>query len=410
MIKQGVNINQISKKDSEKKRVKALHDYKILDSLPDEEFDNLATLAAEIAGTKISQVNLIDQNRQWTKAISGLNPEDKSFPRDKSVCQYTIESEDITEIKDLKSDSRFADFDYVKAIDGFRYYLGIPLVSPDGYAIGSLCVIDYDEKHVTDKQIQQLKIIAKQVMTHLELHKQNRELKALNDYKVKLMKMLSHDMRSPLNGIIGLSGMLKEMNITENPDHLELLEIIEQSSTQLNHMIDEVMSYTIIESDGLKLEKEETDLEKSVADISKLYQPTARIKKIDLDFYTENLGETVLMDGDKFEQILGNLLSNAIKYTKEGGSVKLSLVRKTSVNRDVLELVVADTGVGIKSDDLEDILSDASLTVSEEGTNGEKSSGIGLTIVKHFVDLFSGELNIESSVNEGSRFTVKIPL
>lgn len=403
-------MNQISKKDSETKRLKALHDYKILDSLPDEEFDNLATLAAEIAGTKISQVNLVDQNRQWTKAMAGLDLEEKSIPREKSVCQYTINGDDITEIKNLRKDPRFNDFDYVKGDDGLRFYLGIPLVSPDGYAIGSLCVLDYEEKELTDKQITQLKIIAKQVMTHLELYKQNRELKALNDYKVKLMKMLSHDMRSPLNGIIGLSGMLKEMNITENPDHLELLEIIEQSSTQLNHMIDEVMSYTIIESDGLSIEKEETDLEKSVADISKLYQPAARIKKIDLGFYTENLTEPVLMDGDKFEQILGNLLSNAIKYTKQGGSVKLSLVRKTFANRDELELVVADTGVGIKSDDLNDILSSNSQLVSDEGTSGEKSTGIGLTIVKHFVDLFSGELSVESSVNEGSRFTVKIPL
>ena len=273
-------MNQISKKDSETKRLKALHDYKILDSLPDEEFDNLATLAAEIAGTKISPVNLVDQNRQWTKAMAGLDLEEKSIPREKSVCQYTINGDGITEIKNLRKDPRFNDFDYVKGDDGLRFYLGIPLVSPDGYAIGSLCVLDYEEKELTDKQITQLKIIAKQVMTHLELYKQNRELKALNDYKVKLMKMLSHDMRSPLNGIIGLSGMLKEMNITENPDYLELLEIIEQSSTQLNHMIDEVMSYTIIESDGLSIEKEETDLEKSVADISKLYQPAARIKRL----------------------------------------------------------------------------------------------------------------------------------
>lgn len=403
-------MTKISKKHSESERLSALHGYKILDTLPDKEFDNLATLAAEIAGTPISAVNLIDQDRQWTKAITGLSIEEKSITRDKSICHYTIKSDDVTEVKNLKSDPRFCDFDYVKGDNGLSYYLGIPLLSPEGHAIGSLCVLDYEEKELSEKQIQQLKIIANQVMTHLELHKQNRELKALNDYKIRLMKMLSHDMRSPLNGIIGLSGMLKEMNITDDPDHLELLEIIEQSSTQLNHMIDEVMSYTIIESDGLKLESEETDLEKTVTDISKLYQPAARIKKIDLDFYTENLEEPVVMDGDKFEQILGNLLSNAIKYTKEGGSVKLSLVRKSSGSGDTLELIVSDTGIGIKSDDLDDLVSGDNMSISEEGTSGEKSSGIGLTIVKHFVDLFSGDLDVESSVNEGSRFSVKIPL
>jgi len=397
-------------KQYEEKRLAALYSYNILDTLPEEEFDNLTKLAAEIAGTPVSMINLIDKHRQWTKSKVGVNSDMSEFPRNKSVCQYTIKTGEITEINDLSADPRSKAFDYVNGKDGLRHYVGVPLLTKEKYAIGALCVLDYKASRLSKKQIRQLKIIANQVMTHLELHKKNRELKSLNDYKVRLMKMLSHDMRSPLNGIIGLSGMLKEMNITDNPDHLEILEIIGQSSAQLNHMIDEMMSYTIIESDGLKLESEETDLEKTINDISKLYQPAARIKKINLDFYTENLEESVYIDGDKFEQILGNLLSNAIKYTREAGSVKLSLVRKTSSSGDILELVVSDTGVGIKSDDLDDILSGDNSSVSKEGTSGEKSTGIGLTIVKHFVDLLSGELDIESSVGEGSRFTVRIPL
>jgi len=200
----------------EKQRIRALESYKILDSLAEEEFDNLTRLAAEIAGTPISAINLIDSKRQWAKSMWGMEPGFKEVPRDESVCQYTIKNREITEIPDLTIDDRFADFDYVKREGGLHYYLGIPLITKDNYAIGSLCVMDYDKRDLSSQQVDQLNIIAKQVMINLELHKQNYELKELNDYKVKLMKMLSHDMRSPLNGIIGLSGMLKEMNISED--------------------------------------------------------------------------------------------------------------------------------------------------------------------------------------------------
>ncbi|NBC27942.1 MAG: GAF domain-containing protein [Bacteroidetes bacterium] len=394
----------------ERERIRALESFKVLDSPPEEEFDNLTRLAAEIAGTPVSAVNLIDENRQWTKSMRGLDPSLKAMPREQSVCHYTVKNKEITEIPDLESDDRFAEFDYVKQKDGLHYYLGIPLITKDNYAIGSLCVMDYDKRDLSRQQVDQLKIIAKQVMINLELHKQNHELKELNDYKVRLMKMLSHDMRSPLNGIIGLSGMLKEMNISNNEEHLELLDIIEQSSTQLNQMIDEVMSYTIIESDGLTLEKKETLLSETVRDISKLYKPAARIKNITLDFYTENLDEPVHIDADKFEQIFGNLLSNAIKYTRSGGEVHTAIIRKNRRNSDYIELTVTDSGIGMNEKEIEELLSKERKTPVSKGTSGEKSSGIGLTIVHHFVELFSGEITIESEPGEGTRFTVQIPL
>lgn len=395
---------------SEEKRLKTLYSYKILDTLPDKEFDNLTQLASEIAGTKVAMINLIDDERQWAKSTFGTSNQLKEMLRENSVCQYTIKSSGVTEIKNLLEDKRFSDFDYVKAEDGFRYYFGVPLIAQNNHTIGSLCVLDYQEKNLSETQIRQLKIISNQVMAHLELHKQNKELRELNEYKVKLMKMLSHDMRSPLNGIIGLSGMLKEMNISGNEEHLELLDIIEQSSTQLNQMINEVMSYAIIESDGLQLDKSETDLEKTIRDISKLYKPAARIKDIHLEFYTEHLEEPVFLDGDKFEQILGNLLSNAIKYTKPGGSVWVSLIRPEQYDTNIIELSVSDSGIGMDEEELADLFVEKKSKAVSKGTGGEKSSGIGLTIVDHFVNLFSGTIEVDSEPGKGTTFTVKIPI
>jgi signal transduction histidine kinase len=391
---------------SEEKRLEALHSYQILDSVNEEEFDNLTSLASEIANTPVAMVNLIDKDRQWTKSMTGLSLDVKEVPRNESVCQFTIKRQDVTEITDLRDDDRTSELSHIKAEGGFRYYLGIPLLTKNNHAIGTLCVLDYKKRKLSELQIRQLKIIAREVMTHLELRKKNKELEKLNEYKLQLMKMLSHDMRSPLNGIIGLSSMLREQMAEEDSSHLEVLDIIEQSSSQLNQMIDEVMNYSIIESGGLTLNPSEEKLDEIVENILQLYRPATRSKNIDLEFYTEGLEEPVWIDGDKFEQVIGNLLSNAIKYTKAGGWVKLSLIHK----RDTLELKVIDSGIGMSSEETKNLLKNKSKLPGSKGTSGEKSTGIGIDIVKHIIGLFEGEIEIESTEGKGTTFKVEIPV
>lgn len=393
-------------KSDEAKRLEALRSYQILDSLPEEAFDNLTKLASEIADMPVAMVNLIDENRQWTKSMIGISEELREAPRKQTVCQYTIKGPGVTEICNLKEDYRTSHLPSVNVEGGLRYYFGVPLITKNKYAIGTLCVLDYEEKKLSDAQIDQLIILANEVMTHLELHKQNKELQKLNEYKVQLMKMLSHDMRSPLNGIIGLSSMLKEQLKDEGSEHVELIDIIEQSSSQLNQMIDEVMNYSIIESEGLTLSPDNVNLQEIIDSTARLYLPATRIKSIDLEFYTEGLEEPLWLDGEKFEQILGNLLSNAIKYTKSGGWVKLSLIR----NRDMLELRVMDSGIGMSDEQANNLLESKSYHQSSKGTSGEKSTGIGFSIIKHIIDLFDGEIQIESTPGKGTMIHVEIPV
>ncbi|CAN5157564.1 hypothetical protein BH23BAC3_BH23BAC3_04350 [soil metagenome] len=203
-----------------------------------------------------------------------------------------------------------------------------------------------------------------------------------------------------------LSGELEDTA----PEHSEMLNNIEQSSAQLNRMIDEVMKYSIIESGGLTLAMKNVNLQTIIDNIAKLYRPAAKIKQIDLHFYTENLEREILLDGEKFEQVIGNLLSNAIKDTKSGGWVKLSLVLKMIKNRDTLELIVSDSGVGMSKKKQNRLLDGDRLHTSSSGTDGEKSTGIGLSIIKYIILLFSGEISISSKPGEGTTFRVYIPV
>jgi len=223
--------------------------------------------------------------------------------------------------------------------------------------------------------------------------------------------MLSHDMKSPLNGIMGMASLMREMSDNLNGDDNEMLGIIEESAVQLNQMIDEGLSYSLIETKGFTLNAQLTNAKEIVSGINKLYAPAAKTKQIDLKFYTENVDEPVKIDKDKFEQITGNLISNALKFTKSDGKVSVSLIKKErSGDDDLLELKVADNGLGMDQAEVERLFDDSDDKVLKKGTSGERSTGIGLTTVKYFTDLHNGKIDVESEKGEGTTFTLTLPV
>ena len=314
----------------------------------------------------------------------------------------------LHEIKKLSESELYADFPGVKNAPGLEYYLGAPLINENEHALGALCVIDFEERNLSEEQKKQLKIVADEVMARLELRKKNIELKKANRHKIELVKILSHDMRSPLSGIIGVSSLLSE-TLSVDDQEKELINIIEQSATQLNHMIDEVLSYAVLESDGFKINRKNTEIDAIIDKMQRLYNPSARNKNVDLTIHNENIDEALHIDKEKFEQIFGNLLSNSIKFTKPGGSIKATLKKIPGKERDFLHLHVADSGIGMP-DKVVKTLFDQNSGYSEEGTSGEKTSGLGLRIVKHFVDLHNGSINVESEPGKGSDFHIRLPV
>ncbi|MFU8812510.1 MAG: ATP-binding protein [Balneolaceae bacterium] len=397
-----------SLKEYELNRLRALHEYDILDTLPEEEFDALTRLASEITGTPISSINLVDETRQWSKSTHGIESTVFSLPRKKTICQYAVSEARQIEIKNLIEDQRFQQVSYVRGDSGLRYYLGSPLITPAGYAIGSLCVLDYEERSLSDSQKHQLSILADEVMARLELRKKNKRLEELNSFKSRMMKMLSHDMRTPLNGIIGITSLMQEMKYSDDSEYDEMLDLIEQSSRQLQNMIEEIMSYTMIESGGFTLDLEPTTLAHILEDIKMLYTPSAKTKGISLLFITKNADQPVALDSDKVEQILGNLVSNAIKFSNPGGEVTVAARTVKQDDAQQVELRVTDDGIGMEQE-VADTLFDQP-AASRKGTRGEKSTGIGLDIVKNFVELHNGTVAVESRPGKGSTFTVSIPV
>ena len=156
---------------NETARLAALQQYRILDTPPEPTYDDIARLASQLCGTPISLVTMLDRDRQWFKSSVGLSGISQT-PRDIAFCARAImDPEEITVVPDAKRDSRFAFNPLVVGEPRIRFYAGAPLVTPNGEALGTLCVLDKQPRQLTPEQQESLRALAKLVMTQMELRR-----------------------------------------------------------------------------------------------------------------------------------------------------------------------------------------------------------------------------------------------
>ena len=159
----------------EPQRLASLYHYRVLDTPPEEDFDCLTTVAAQICGTPIALISLVDSDRQWFKSKVGLTLAETS--RDIAFCAHAIMERDLFIVADASKDQRFEDNPLVVAKPKIRFYAGAPLVTPDDHAIGTLCVLDRVPRELTRDQTEALRALSRQVMNQLEMRKKIYELR-----------------------------------------------------------------------------------------------------------------------------------------------------------------------------------------------------------------------------------------
>jgi GAF domain-containing protein len=180
----------------EQARVEALREYGIMDTPPEEEFENITSLASRICGTPMSLITLLDDKRQWFKASIGIDV--KETPIEYAFCAHAIKNpSELTVVPDSRKDRRFANNPFVTGEPHIVFYAGMPLVDEGGHALGSLCVLDVQEQTLTPFQLNALKQLAKQVVILLQLKKKARELENL----VATLQQRNRDLEEELQDV-----------------------------------------------------------------------------------------------------------------------------------------------------------------------------------------------------------------
>lgn len=377
--------------ENEPQRLEALKNYNIMDSMPEKDFNDIVLLASQICGTPISLVGFIDEKRQWFKAQKGIGGSETE--RDLTFCAHALlNPEELMVVPDSSKDERFLDNPYVTGEPHVAFYAGIPLVTGDGYPLGTLCVLDNEPRELDEVQKNALKVLGKQIMNIMELRIKRKNLEDRNKQLEQYSYIVAHDLKSPLSGIKALVMMMKDdARIVSFDDLREYFSLLDNASDHLGDMISSLLAYA---RDNTKQAGEEVDSYALVNDLIRLLFPPGHIRFVvqeDLPvLFTRKL---------KLLQVFQNLLSNAIKYNdKEEGLIEIGFSDKD----DFIEFFVKDNGPGIAEKDTERIF--RLFQVTENKSASESSTGIGLNVLKTAVEEQGGRIWVESEPGKGSTF------
>jgi len=282
------------------------------------------------------------------------------------------------------------------------FYAGVPLINEDGYALGTLCVLDQQTHTLSTQQIEALKTLAKQVVDKIELRrkvltleKANQELLNSNVLIQKFASMAAHDIKNPLSTIMLTSQALKiRLEKIQDEGCLRLVDLNVTSTKNLLGLVDEMLEYSKAPS-LLITKKQQVDLNSL---LRKVIAMVAVPENIEIILPEEN--HSLYVSIIVFEQIMLNLLSNAIRYNnKEQGYVKIAFEQ----DEEFYRFEVEDNGIGIAEQYHEKIFGN-NFTLKTTDRYNDKGSGIGLSTVKDLLGVLNGNISVRSVPGEGATF------
>ncbi len=416
-------------------RIAALHGLQILDTSKEEEFDELVEIASNICKTPISLISLVDADRQWFKARTGLEADQTSLHE--SVCAHAILDDEPLIISDTLLDSRTRDNPLVHNEVNMRFYAGVPLKTEQDLPIGTLCVLDTVPRDLDQEQLRALQVLSRQVMARitlrtalererdlkLQLEQQrdkllsmNTQLRNTNESKNLFLAMLSHELRNPLSALRNGLSLLDDagntdpappdMDIRTRNDSRETVQMMHRQCSQLTRLLDDLLDVSRISRGKISLKSSNIALAPVLRDACGTLAGDAATKKVELQLGDVPTGILVHADSVRLLQVIVNLLHNAIRYTPSGGHIRLD----ARVAEGHVHIRVEDTGQGICSDDLEKVF-DLFVQLDNTDLPANHGLGLGLALVHELVNLHGGSVQVESDgPGCGSTFTVSLPL
>ncbi len=363
-------------------------------------------------------VCLFDAKRRALEPVACRNLDEREWKAEEGCAgrglgQAVVETKASLQVADVRTDPRTKNYDFFRK-HGLVSYLGVPLIAK-GEVLGVLGFYTRAARQFTDEEVDFLKTLGGQAAIAIhnaqlyeEIARQATELEKASKVKSEFLGVISHELKTPLNVMMGYTGMIKEKILV---DQDRALGKIAKSSNDLLAMIDSILDATRIESGAVSVRKEGFDLGNFLSELKSFYDfPSDKGVGLVWD-YPSGL-PVIKTDSIKLQHVLQNLINNAIKFTDKGHVTVSVGVRKsnkqTAESGMWVQFKVADTGIGIAEDALPYVFEkfrqvDSSVKMSHGGV------GLGLHIVKTFVRMLGGEIEVESELGKGSTFTVTIP-
>ncbi|AZQ44337.1 GAF domain-containing sensor histidine kinase [Nonlabens ponticola] len=390
----------------DKRRLQALDKYDLIDTMPEQAYDDITAVTASICQAPIALINLVHKDKTFFKSQYGVDL--GSAPRDISFCAHTIvQEDDVMIVTDAREDERFRDNPFVTSGTAI-FYAGVPLIDKNGYKLGSLCVFDSKPRELNDSQLSALKSMANHVMLLFEerysvkqLLKTQNELKERNEELKDFAGIVSHDLKAPLSNIMMIAGLLKK----ENQDILSeksinYLSYLNEAGISLSRYIDGMLMF--YKSDELVNQQHE---DVSYVDMIEDVITMAVTKEDVLVTYAPEMDVSMHTSKAALQQILLNLVTNSVKYGDKAQTIIHVQMKEFD---DHYTIQVEDNGRGIESDKLDSVFK-LFYTASEQDRNGNKGTGIGLATTKRLLEHLEGTISIESEYGVGTSILMKFP-
>lgn len=396
----------------ETKRLTSLEEYQLLESETDPRFERLVEMAVDLFDVPVAYISLLDDTRQWFKARIGLDFSET--PLSQSLCLHSIQQPGLTEVEDARLDARFSALPMVTDNPGAVFYASVPLVTPDGFRHGTLCLMDRRPRRLDDKQRRLLSSLAEIAVDEMELHRaglrlreQKQEARRAVRIKDDFLAMMSHEFRTPLNAILGFSEVIRTQVVGPigHEKYLDYAQDIHNSGQHLLSLIDDLLDNARLGQDGFALQEETFDPARVTMEALAMMERRAELAGLEMHHKFQPHAFRFRGDPRRFRQIVLNLLSNAIKFTPAGGRVFLRLKR---LEDGRLRLQVADTGIGMPPRERQQAREvfyrgEAAAVQASEG------AGIGLSLVDRLAQAHNGALGILSRQGRGSVLRVDLP-
>ncbi len=338
----------------------------------------------------------------------------KKFGR--GLTEYVIKSGKPALINRM-TDEKFVNDGKVELIGSpSAIWLGIPLKILDN-TIGALVVQDYqNESTYTEKEREILEVISYPISRAIERKKVEEErnkmiaeLREINSSKDKLFSLISHDLRSPFNSLLGFADILtNEFDSLTQDEIKEYLKVINESARSLYGMTTNLLQFSRFQMGTFEFFPVKLSMKKTIQKSLRMLK--GNILKKQLNLLTDiNNDASILADEDMLNSVVQNLVSNAIKFTKKGGEIRIYTKIIPFFNKPhQIEVYIEDTGVGIGKSDLKKVFKEHMRSVP--GTEKEYGSGLGLLLVKEFIEKNNGHIKVKSKLNEGTSFIFSFPI